>query len=170
MSILKYEMRAMFEKKYNQTILGPQSMLEDGTLRQIAYLSFLNPYVFPELDFKVLCVKSYASKKRIYSCCSSNQDISECAAALIFFTNTEKLKNTDYGSKLSLLNVSLMYSCLINQVDYEILKIDNYQSLKDYFKFADNLKIQTIIALGYFKNTTINTDKFIKYDEAVKEV
>jgi hypothetical protein len=169
MGILKYEMRAMFEKNCNQTILGPQSLLEDGTLRQIAYLSFLNPYVFSELDFKVLCVKSLTAKRKIYSCCTSIQDISECAAVFIFYAN-EELKNTDFEKKLNLLEVSIMYSCLLNQVDYEILTVENHQVIKDYFKLPDKAVIKAIITLGFFKNLTVNTNKLFKYDDAVKEV
>jgi hypothetical protein len=169
MGILKYEMRAMFEKKYNQTILGPQSLLDDGVLRLIAYLSFLNPYVFPELDFKVLCVKSSAAKRKIYSCSMPEQDIAECAAALIFF-NDESNKNSEIENKLNLLEISIMYSCLINQVDYEVIKVDNPQVIKDYFNLPDNSIIHAIITLGYFKNIVLNTNKLIKYDEAVKEV
>jgi hypothetical protein len=167
MSILKYEMRAMFEKNTNQTILGPQSMLEDGTLRQIAYLSFLNPYVFPQLDFKVLCVKSSAAKRKIYNCCSAKQDITECAAALIFYNSDQ---NTDIDKKINLLEVSIMYSCLLNQVDYEILETENHQEIKDYFNLPENIQIQAIITLGFFKDFIVNTNKLIKYDDAVKEV
>lgn len=160
MSILKYEMRAMFEKKTDHNIL------DDEIIRQIAYLSFLNPYVFPEQKWRVLCVKSSLSKNKIFSYCTATQDTSDAATILIFLSDSIIPENK---SNLKLLNISLMYACLLNQIDYDLLRIKDYQKLKDYFNIPDNSNIQEIVSLGYYKSTSYNK-KTVKYDDAVKEV
>lgn len=171
MPLLKHEMRAMFEKNLNLSILGPQAILDEGLLRQIAYLSFLNPNVFPRLDWRVLCVKSSSSKTKLYSYCSTDQRIEDCAAALIFYTDTEEHEYLNNDYYINLLKISIMYSCRLNQVDFEVVKINNYSSIKEYFKLPETAKLQVIITLGVYKSTDItNSKKFLGYDQAVKEV
>ena len=177
MNNLKHELRKMFENRYHPDLLNKEKELADDLLEKIINLSVLNPSVFHLEPWRIIAVKSFKYKKKLYDISKEQQKFLDAPVTLVILSRCKEYQPDRpdfirFEANARLLNMSITYAARHFCVNSLFMDDMDFEQIKQKFNIESDWEVVKVICLGYFNdlNTSHLPGKKQRYREVVREV